>query len=166
MISEEKVAETAERISAMGLEETRGLANLMQSEQPFVMVYLLAVTQREGFTDEGTELFFFVGTVIWQLMRENSSGKREITEQVMNKAEKANETLLEKMAADSKGDFLSAAENVALHSPEPEVFRFIVESVMENEDGGPENSPFTEEHSGAAFLSLKILLDAFVEGQR
>ncbi len=166
MISEERVAETAERISSMGLEETQGLASRMQSEQPYVMVYLVAVSQTEGFNDGETELFFFIGTVIWQLMRENPNGTRKITEQDLASSEQANETLLEKMSADSEGDFLSAGENVALQSPEPEVLRYMVESVMEDEEGNSATSLFSEEHQGAAFLHLKIVLDAFVEGQK
>lgn len=166
MISKERVAKTAERISTMGLEEMQGLAVRMQSEQPFVMIYLLAISEREGFDEEQSEHLYFVGTVIWQLMRENPNGKRKITEQMMDKAEKANESLLEKMAADSEGDFLSASESVALNSQEPEVFRYIVEAIMEDEEGNPENPHFTEEHIGTAFLHLKIVLDAFIAGEK
>ena len=86
--------------------------------------------------------------------------------QVMDEAEKVNEALLDKMAADSEGDLLSAAEAVALNSREPEVLRYIVESIMEDEEGNPENAPFPKEHIGTAFLHLKIVLDAFIEGQR
>lgn len=84
----------------------------------------------------------------------------------MDKAEEANEALLEKMAADSEGDFFGVAETLALHSPEPEVFRFIVESIMEDEDRNPENPPFGEEHIGLAFLHLKVVLDAFIANQK
>lgn len=166
MISEERVAGTAEEISGMGMEEMQQLAARMQSEQPFLMVYLLAVSQREELTDEESELFFFVGIVIWQLMQECENGRRKITEEILDKAERANETLLEKIGADSQGDFVSAAESVALDSQEPEVFRYIVESVMEDEDGDPESPPFSEKHLGVAFLHLKIVLDAFIEVQR
>ncbi|HQT91446.1 MAG TPA: hypothetical protein PL001_05405 [Candidatus Kryptobacter bacterium] len=150
----------------MELKEMQALADRMRIEQPFAMVYLLAITQREGFTDQEIEIFFFVGTVIWQLMRENPNGKRKITERDLHKAEEANEALLEKMAADSEGDFLSAAETVALDSPEPEVFRYIVQAIMEDDEGNPDNPPFSEEHLGAAFLHLKVVLDAFIANQK
>ncbi len=165
MISAERVTRTVERMSAMGPAELQALANRMQSEQPFVMVYLLAITQREGFTDEESQLFFFVGTVIWQLMRENPNGKRRITEKIMKRVEHANEALLEKMGSDSEGDFFSAAETVALQSQEPEVFRYMVEAIMEDDEGNPENPPFSEDHLGVAFLHLKIVLDAFIANQ-
>jgi len=56
-------------------------------------------------------------------MRQNPNGTRKVTEQELKRAEKANETLLKKMESDSEGDVFSAAESVALNSPEPEVFR-------------------------------------------
>lgn len=166
MISADRVAQTVERMSAMGPAEMGAIANRMQSEQPFVMVYLLAITEREGFTDEESEFFFFVGTVIWQLMRENPNGKREITERILDEADEANEALMEKVAGDSAGDFYSVAETLALDSPEPEVFRYMVETIMEDDEGNPENPPFSQDHLGAAFLHLKIVLDAFVANQK
>jgi hypothetical protein len=98
-------------------------------------------------------------------MRGNPNGKRRITEQFLEKAEQANEALLEKMGGDSEGDFLSAAESLALQSDEPEVFRYIVEAIMEDDEGNPENPPFSEDHLGVAFLHLKIVLDAFIANQ-
>jgi len=37
---------------------------------------------------------------------------------------------------------------------------------MEDEEGNPDNPPFSEEHLGAAFLCLKIVLDAFIAAQK
>ncbi len=71
------------------------------------------------------------------------------------RAEKANEVLLEKMASDSSGDFLSAAESIVKKYPEPEVLRYVTEALMEDKEGNPENPPIRDE---------KIVLDAFVGG--
>ena len=166
MISADRVAQTVERMSAMGPAEMEAIANRMQSEQPYIMVYMLAVTQGQEFSDEETETFFFAGAVIWQLMRENPNGKREITERILDEADEANKALMEKVAGDSAGDFYSVAETLALDSPEPEVFRYMVETIMEDEEGNPDEPPFSEEHLGAAFMHLKTVLDAFVAGQK
>ncbi len=73
---------------------------------------------------------------------------------------------MERVAGDSTGVFSSLAETPALDSPEPEIFRYMVEVIMEGEDQNPENPPFGEEHIGAAFLHLKIVIDAFIANQQ
>src|SRR5947207_12899046 len=117
MISAEMVTQTVERLSETEPAELQKMMNRMSQEQPYPQVYLLAMTEREQFDEEETEIFFHAGVVIWQLMRQNPHGMRRITERVLNKAEKANERLLAKMAADSEGDFLSAAEAMAINFP-------------------------------------------------
>ena len=44
--------------------------------------------------------------------------------------------------------------------PEPEVFRYMLEAIMEADP--PDEPGFSEENKGLAFLHLKIVLDAFV----
>lgn len=144
----------------------QALVDRMKSEQPIVIVYMFAITQREGFTNKETELFFLVGTIIWQLMRENPNGKRKITERDLNEADQANEDLLEKTASESGGVFFNFAGAVALRFEEPEVFRYMVDAIMGDDEGNSERRPFTEKHLGAAFLHLKILLDALIANQR
>ena len=166
MISSKTIDRTLEKISAMNEAQTRTFANQMKKEQPYVLVYLLAIGQREEFDDDEVEIFFHIGSVIWQVMRQNQNGTRKVTEQALMKAEKANETILEKMESDSEGDFFSAAEKMAFDYPEPDVFRYIIEALMEDEDGDPDNPPFREETLGIAFLHLKIVLDVFIQIQR
>jgi hypothetical protein len=166
MISAETVTRTLERISAMNPAQVQVMVNEMSKEQPFILAYLLATSENEAFDEGETETFIHAGVVIWQLMRQNPNGTRSITERRLKKAEKANEALLEKMASDSEGDFISAAEATVVNSPEPEVLRYITEALMEDEEGNPDNPPISEEHLGAAFLHLKIVLDAFIGSQK
>ena len=46
--------------------------------------------------------------------------------------------------------------------PEPEVLRYIVEAIMEEEDYDPDDPPIRDEYRGLAFAHLKTVLDAFI----
>ncbi len=89
MISFESVTQTVEKISAMTIEQTQTLAMQMSEEQPYVLVYLLTACENEAFTNDESELFFFVGSVLWQVMRQNPNGKRQISEKNILNATKS-----------------------------------------------------------------------------
>jgi hypothetical protein len=130
MISVAMVTQTLEKLSTTEPAKVQVLMNRMSQEQPFILVYLLAITEREEFDEDETGIFLQAGVVVWQLMRQNPNGSRQITERGLRKAEKSNEAL------------------------------------MEDEEGDADNPPISDEHLGAAFLHLKILLDAFIERQK
>ena len=62
---------------------------------------------------------------------------------------------------DTDADFVSATQSMLEKYPEPEVFRYVVEAIMEKDDD-PADPPLRDESRGLAFLYLKIVLDAFV----
>jgi hypothetical protein len=165
MILPERIIEIEGMLSAMEVEEIRDLPNRMKKEQPFIMLYLLAVPEGEGFSDEEGRYFFYVGMVIWLLMRGKPNGKRKITKRTVRSVEQETEVILTKMDGDSPGDLLSAVESLISHSPEPVICRYIGR-VLAKDDTDPENPPLREEHIGRAFLYLKIVLDAFIECQK
>ncbi len=166
MISFENIDTTLDRISGMSLAQTKLLVKQMSTEQPYVLVYLLAASENEAFTDEEAELFFFVGSVLWQVMRQNPNGKRQISEKNILNATNVNESLLKKMATDSEGDFFSVSEKIVLNSPEPEVLRYITDSLMEEDDEILDKPSFRDDKLGVAFLHLKIVLDAFISRRK
>jgi len=46
--------------------------------------------------------------------------------------------------------------------PEPEVLRYALDAVMEDEDDEEGDPPIRDEYRGMAFLHLKIVLDAMI----
>lgn len=166
IITAAAIEQTVEKISAMNRRQTETLARRMGKEQPYLLVYLAAATEGEEFTDDEADVFFNIATVIWQTMRQHPNGARLITEEIVEAVEKENEELLLKLEKDSEGDLYSVAETMALNYPEPELFRFIVQSLFEDDEENLESPLFSNEHLGAAFLQLKIALDAFIAVQR
>jgi hypothetical protein len=166
MISVETVTRTWERMSALRPDEAQAMVKQMSKEQPVILAYLLAASEHKAFDQDESQTFFYVGLVVWQIVKQELKVPGKITEKQLGKAEKANEDLLEKMASDSAGDFLSAAQSLVENYPEPEVLRYITEALMENEDGDSDNPPIRDENLGQAFLHLKIVLDAFIGNLR
>lgn len=181
MISAETVTRVLERMSAPSDEQAQATVTQMGKEQPEVLAYLLATSEQEAFDQDEGQVFFYIGMVIWQIMKQHPYGDKRITETQLDRAEKANEDLLEKMASDSPGDFLSAAQSMIESYPEPELLRYVTQALMEDEDGPPapltpltgwtgqagragnaDNPPIRDENLGLAFLNLKIVMDAFL----
>src|SRR5947207_14904582 len=100
MISAKTVTDAAERVATADPAQTQTMINLMKREQPYVLVYLAAISEREEFSENELDAFFHAGVVVWQLMRQTPIGRHEITERRLKKAEKANEALLRKMGSD------------------------------------------------------------------
>jgi len=162
MISSEAVARVVKNMSAMTDEQAQAAVTQMSKEQPVILAYLLAASEDKAFDQDESQTFFYVGVVVWQIMKQGSKVPGKITEKQLREAERANEDLLEKMASDSAGDFLSAAQSLVENYPEPEVLRYITQALMEDEDGDPNNPPIRDENLGQAFLHLKIVLGAFI----
>jgi len=163
MISAETVAQTWQEISAYSNDEATQSINQMSKEQPIILAYLLASSENELFDEDEGQLVLYIGVVVWQIVERGLKDLRRVTEKGLNKAQRANEDLLVKLAADSAGDFLSASETLVENYPEPEVLRYITGALIEGEEGDPENPPIRDENLGLAFLHLKIVLDAFLE---
>lgn len=164
MISPDTVQLTRRRIAALQPEEVQPLINRMAKNQPVILAYLLAASQAKPLRREEGETFFYIGVVVWEIMKQGTTVPRKVTEKQLWQAEKVNENILDKMASDSAGDFASATVSLVEQYPEPEVLRYIVEALIEGEDG--ENPPIRDENLGLAFLHLKIVLDALIANAR
>ncbi len=166
MISETTVTQTLEKMSEITPNEVQKMVNLMSKEQPIILAYLLAAGESEEFTEDESQILLFVGVVVWQLMRQSTGGIRKITEKHLEKVEKTNEAQLDKLAGDSDGDLLSAAEAGVENCPEPEVLRYVIEALMVDDEGDSDNPPFSEESLGLAYIHLKNVLDAFIGSKK
>ena len=161
MISAETVTRVWQDMARASLDEVPHLLNQMQAEQPVVLVYLLAVDD-SIFNEHERELIFYLGMVVWQMMKQSKRRLRKVTHKKLMQAEEANYDLLERISVSPEADFESVTETMLATYPEPEVFRYIVEAIMEEEDYDPDDPPIREEYRGLAFVHLKTVLDAFI----
>jgi hypothetical protein len=162
MISTETVTQTWQRMAETPISTIPQLVEEMNEEQPLILAYLLALDDFH-FNEHEVEIIFYVGMVVWQIMKQSSRRLHKVTRKKLMKAEEANYSFLELLASDTEADFVSATQTMLENYPEPEVLRYIVEAIMEEEDYDPDDSPIRNELRGLAFVHLKIVLDAFVD---
>jgi len=161
MISAETVTRVWQDMARASLDEVPRLLNQMQAEQPVVLAYLLAVDD-SIFNEHEREIIFYLGIVVWQMMKQSRRRLRKVTEKRLEQAEEANFDFLEHLSTSPEADFESTTWEMLATYPEPEVFRYIVEAVMEEEDYDPEDPPIRDEYRGLAVVYLKTVLDALI----
>ncbi|MEZ4659089.1 MAG: hypothetical protein R2911_16110 [Caldilineaceae bacterium] len=159
MISEQIVTETWQGMNEMSESNAAMLIDQMRREQPVVMMYLLAASEQSFDLEEG-QAVFFVGIVVWLIMRKGKPRLRKVGEKLLERTIEQNETQLEELAADPDADLMLAAATMSY--AEPEVLRYIVEALMESNEG----VEFSDEERGLAFIILRNVLDALIASRK
>jgi len=162
-ISAEIVEATWKRIGETSETEAPLLVEKMKAEQPELLAYLIALDD-ELFNIEEQEVIFYVGMVIWQIMKQSQRRLMKVSRKKLRQAEEENYNFLDLLSTDTEADFMSATALMIEDYPEPEVFRYLVEAIMEEEDETDEvDKPvIREDVKGMAFIHLKIILDVLV----
>ena len=160
-ISAKIVAETWQRMSQLSLDVAPQMSFQFQEEQPIILGFLLDLDDLP-FNQHERELIYYIGLVVWQMMKQSKRRLYKVTRRKLEKADKANDESLEMMMSDSEADFVSATMAMIENYPEPEVLRYIVETIMDEEEYEPDDPPIRDEYCGLAFLHLKTVLNAFV----
>ena len=161
MIPAEIVTETWQRMSQLDVAEAPILVEQMQQEQPAILAHL-TVLDDFPFNPHEKGLIFYLGTVVWQIMKQSQRRLRKVTLRKLEKADAAAYEALEMMISDSEADFVSATVAMIENYPEPEVLRYIVEAIMDENEYDPDDPPIRDEYRGLAFIHLKIALDAMI----
>ena len=161
MISAETVTQVWQDMARASLDEIPRLVYQMEAEQPVVLVYLAAVGSAL-FNPHEQEIIFYLGVAVWQMMKQSQRRLRKVTERKLEQAEKANFDFMERLSASPEADLVSATEAMLATYPEPEVLRYIIGAINEEEDYDPDDPPIRDEYRGMAFVYLKTVLDAFV----
>jgi hypothetical protein len=158
MIPSEIVTQTWQRMSQVPVDQAPELVEQMKDEQPVALSFLLHLEDLP-FNQYEQELLFYIGMVVWQIMKQSERQLYKVTAKKLRKAENLNVESLERLASSGENKLIESAQVLIRTHAEPEVLRYIVEAIMEEEEGEP---GFQEANKGWAFIHLKILLDAFV----
>jgi hypothetical protein len=158
MISSDIVTETWQRMSQVPPEQAPEMVNQMRAEQPVALGFLLHL-EDFPFNRYEQELIFYIGMVVWQIMKQSRRQLYKVTRKKLQEAEERSLELLDDLATSDEGDLVQSIQRILRTYPEPAVLRYIVEAIMEAD---PEEPGFRDEYTGLAFVHLKILLDAFI----
>jgi hypothetical protein len=158
MISFEVVTQTWQRISQIPPERAPVLVEQMQNEQPVVLNFLVSLDELP-FNYCERESIFYIGLVTWQIMKQSERVLQEVTVEKIRQAEDKNLELLERLINGDVNEFVAAVQHLISNHAEPQVLRYIVEAIMEENEAEP---GFRAENTGLAFIHLKIMLDALI----
>jgi hypothetical protein len=149
------IEQTWERVSNASPKESTALAQRMQEEQPFVMVYLLAVDENL-FDAEERGTLLMLGALIWQAMSVATHPLRQITHEQLDEAETANLDLLEELEEGSEMDHMEAMRGLIANYNQMPLLASVMEALMEGHEDIPELAP---DHLGMALIYLKTVID-------
>ncbi len=158
MISAEIVAQTWMRTAKASERDGAKLVGQMADEQPAVLSYLTGL-QDLPFNDCEHELVFYIGMVLWQIMKQSDMQLYEVTPGKLRMADESNSEFRGQLMLDNDGEFIGTAQSLTTEHPEPEVIRYIVEAIKESMPDEPGIRPINK---SLAYIHLKILVDAFV----
>lgn len=162
MIPAETVAQVWQRMAQTPLQQAQMVIAQLQEEQPLLLDYLY-YTDDLPFNRHEQEILFYIGMVLWQMMKESELPLGPVTSEMLDQAEEVNYGFVEDIGKDTAADFYSAIRTMMETHPEPHVFRYLVEAIIEKEEStDPDDPPIRKKYAGMAFLHLKIVLDALI----
>ena len=156
-ISAEIVERTWKEMSTMSPLNYPKLINKFSKEQPFILTYLIAVDGQQ-FNEDERELLLYLGVVIWMMMSRENNPLPKVTEKIIDDAEEKNIKMLEYLEGETETDFYETTDTILQDYNQPEVLRYVVEALMEDDD---EDVDIQEENIGLMMIYLKTVIDCF-----
>lgn len=156
-ISGEIVERTWKEMSSMSPLNYPKLINKMSKEQPVILAYLMAVGD-ELFNEDERELILYLGVVVWRIMSRGNEPLPSVTEKILDEVEDKNIKMLEYLEGESETDFFATVATIIENYNQPEVLRYVVEALMEDNEEGVD---IKEENIGMIMIYLKTVIDCF-----
>ena len=132
-ISTEIVERTWKEMSTMSPLNYPKLINKFSKEQPFILTYLIAVDGQQ-FNEDERELLLYLGVVVWMMMSRGNNPLPKVTEKIIDDAEEKNIKMLEYLEGETETDFYETTDTILQDYNQPEVLRYVVEALMEDDD--------------------------------
>ena len=166
-VPEEIVEQTWEELSDLSFEESEELIHDLTEEQPYVLAYLMGIGT--DILNEGErEVLLYLGMTVWKMM-DNASlhNLPRVTDIDLDAADKRNLQVLETLEGESPGDFYATVKRFMTDYNQPEILKFVVETLMEEEgdlfefdEDDEEIEEVREEMKGMMMIFLKTLIDS------
>ena len=151
------IDEVWHRVNDSTPDRARALAERMQQEQPFVMVYLLAAEENTLDEEERGSLLM-LGATIWEIMSEGNPPLRQVMDTELEAAEEANVKVLQRMEEDSEIATGEAMRRLISDYNQMPLLGTVVEALMEGHEREPDLAP---DNLGLSLVYLKTVIDCF-----
>lgn len=156
-ISLELIDEVWDRMNQIDERAARKLAERMQREQPFIMMYLLEAGEDEepdGEADPGRLLEF--GLIAWQVMVAAHPRLRQVSGDELLAAEQANVRFLEQLDEGPEARYHDAASTLFRDYNQMPLLGAVLEALMSGNEDTPE---LAGDSVGLDLLHLKTVID-------
>jgi hypothetical protein len=143
-----------------GLDDERAVEQLIDEiaeEQPFLFAYLMAMGEGD-FSEEEREVLLFLGIGVYQMAKQGPEQVPMVTEDHLDRLEQSNMSMLEYLSGESEAEFMQAVSGLLVDYPQPEVLRFVIESVFEEDE-----ETVRPANQGVLVVFLKIVIDCLHE---
>ena len=157
-ISAEVIEKRHAQISNLPEQALEELIDHASEQQPFMLAYLMAAGEAE-FNAAEQELLLYTGIVVWQILRGEAVPTALVTEESIASAETTNRQLIEYLEGEPEHQLLETVETIIGSYNQGPLFRFIIETIMEEEEGVGDQDPIRDHMKGMMIFYLKILLD-------
>lgn len=143
-IPEELVERMWKKMSDTPFEKMPKLIDAMTREQPVIVAFLMGASH-DDLNQAERELQFYLGAVVWQIMRQDKSLKR-VNEKRMDEFIERTEKMAEFLMGESDVDFVNSSINIFENHNQRNVLRYVVEALFEEEEDSDDD--FEEEEEG------------------
>ena len=158
MISEELVEATWRESASFSLAAGRREFDRIAKRQPVLLAFVLA--ESEDLSRDGAELANYLFGVIARMFYAAVPKLRRISARAIQECADEVETRMTSLVG-AHGRFLESAA-IAVSSRQPHVFRYLVETLMEQRDAD-DPLQLTEDDKGGIFLILAAVINALDE---
>jgi hypothetical protein len=154
-ISAENVEKGYAAICGMTEQEAYRLSYDFQKDQPLLLAYLTAVDQGI-LNQEERELLFYLGAVVWKIMRSDNKEMPVTSEDSLLNIEAANQKIADHLRTTDSVKFSDVVKKLLKECRQPEVLRYVIAALMDEDNA--ENS-VRDENLGMIILNLKTVIE-------
>jgi hypothetical protein len=157
-ISTAVVERTWKRMAKISIDELPKVVERLEKEQPEIMAFLMGVDS-DVFNQDERELLFYIGVVVWEMMRQGTPRPKRVGEKRMDKFIDRTDQMAEYLMDESAEDFEAVVTQIFKNHNQINVLRYAVEALFEMEDDA-EYTGVREEMKGLIFMNLKTVVEA------
>ncbi len=143
-IPEEIVERTWKKMADLPFEKMPKLVNAMQKEQPVLVAFLMGMSH-DDLNRAERELQFYLGAVVWQIMRQGTPPPKRVHEKKMDELIERTEKMAEFLMGESDVDFVNSSITIFENHNQRNVLRYVVEALFEDEEEFEEDLEEDEE---------------------
>ncbi len=155
-ISAAVVEQTRQRVAQTDPADAPAVTALMNRQQPAVLAYLRDVGG-DFLNEDEQDLLFYIGTVVWQVMRQGERKPRKVNLPALDRAERRSMRRLESVVGKPESAVRLLAESLVQDAPQPEVLRYVLGALMGEHEEGLE---LRDDRIGMMFVYLNAVLEA------